>query len=395
MKNNCKATVLLIVFNFVLLFKIFAQVVNYSEQNQNQIILTSILPEGYILPEGVGSFLISKLNQLTTKNGIGNNGDPSQFVIMAKPELIFKEITSSAPAKIILTLEVSFYVGDGFNGILFSSTSLRVKGVGDTDTKAYLSALKLISVSDSRLETLINEGKDKIITYYTNRCPLIIAEARTLASQRKFDEAIAMLMVVPDVSRSCFDSARKESILIFNNKLELECQQHISAAKSLIAQNNWEAAAKELLFFTPEMKCYAEVSNLLDLITDHNCAVALGKANAAWAARNIEEAAMALGNIPTDSDCAVQAKKISAQISSSLAAQEKAKWDLAYEKYNRNQVLREKESIHQQNLENRQMSYKEKQGFELEKSKVQAIKEIGVAYGKNQPRKVTYNVGKW
>ncbi|MFZ4561141.1 MAG: hypothetical protein ACOYOD_13180 [Saprospiraceae bacterium] len=41
------------------------------------------------------------------------------------------------------------------------------------------------------------------------------------------------------------------------------------------------------------------------------------------------------------------------------------------------------------------MTYQEKQGFQLEKSRIQAIREIGVAYGKNQPRRVTYNVKGW
>lgn len=382
---------------FFLLHSLFlpAQSNAPQEEDVNRIILTVFLPDDLNLPDGAASLLVSRLTQLTTRFGMGGTGLFPRFLIVAKPALLQKEVLSTAPPKHVYTVDLSLFVGDGIQGTLFASNSFTLKGVGETEEKAYLAAFKMLNLQDPRLAELLATGKEKIIAHYNAQCSFILTEARTLASQRKFDEALALLMQVPDVSEACFDSARQESIRIFNQKLELECQQHIASAKALIAQDKWDEAAAKLALFTPDIPCFPAVDTLLQAISAHRCALALGQAQAAWASRNVDATAEALANVPADSKCAGQAKKLNAEIAAKLDAKERAAWNLAYEKYNRNQTLRENEAAHQQSLENRQMTYQEKQGFQLEKSRIQAIREIGVAYGKNQPRRVTYNVKGW
>ena len=89
------------------------------------------------------------------------------------------------------------------------------------------------------------------------------------------------------------------------------------------------------------------------------------------------------------------------------------KTNCPYEKYNRNQLMQEEKQYHQFTLdyrnldlkeqrfdhqakmENREMDYKENQGYDLEKERIRASRDVGVAYGKNQPRNVTYNIKGW
>jgi hypothetical protein len=58
----------------------------------------------------------------------------------------------------------------------------------------------------------------------------------------------------------------------------------------------------------------------------HQCAIQLSGAKSAWDTRNTEAAA--------------DAKIMMQNISANLDAAQKKSWDLAYEKYNRNQVLK-------------------------------------------------------
>jgi hypothetical protein len=82
-------------------------------------------------------------------------------------------------------------------------------------------------------------------------------------------------------------------------------------------------------------------------------------------------------------------------ISANLDAAQKKSLDLAYEKYNRNQVLNETRKTPDITMNNREMSFKEKQLYDLKKRQIQAAKEVGIAFAKNQSNNVSYNLRDW
>ncbi len=102
----------------------------------------------------------------------------------------------------------------------------------------------------------------------------------------------------------------------------------------------------------------------------------MGKAKAAWANRNSSEAVSFLGNISTASSCYADAAQLSTEISSQLDETAKKEWDLQYEKY--------KDSQSQLKAENN-----------LESSRIQAARDIGVAEAENQSDTVVYTYWWW
>jgi len=82
-------------------------------------------------------------------------------------------------------------------------------------------------------------------------------------------------------------------------------------------------------------------------------------------------------------------------ISANLDAIEKKKWDLAYEKYNRGQVLNETKVKSDIDLKKREMSFKEKQLYDLKKRQIQSAKEVGLAFAKNKSKNIIYNLRDW
>ncbi len=341
------------------------------------------------------SFLKSKLNRITSNYGMGGSVMSERFIITANVQIISKDITSTAPPMQVYTLEVGFFIGDGIDGKLFASTSKTFKGVGETETKAYRAALKNIKTTDPVFKSFIEEGKYKIIEYYNSQCDFILKEALTMAEAKEYDIAMYKLAEVPKVCKECFEKCQDALVYVFNLKIENECQERIAKSKSFIANDDYESAAIELSMITPDINCYPDVQVILQEIKDHRCAVSLGKAKGAWANRNSIEAAGYLTEIPTDSKCYDEASILSKKISSKLDADEKREWDLAYEKYNRNQNLIENQANHQIELDNRNQDYMENQGFELEMEKVKSATKIAVAYAENQPKNVTYNYKGW
>jgi hypothetical protein len=355
----------------LLFYSLFADAQNnYGKADDAaRIALTTYVPmqaEGFTV--AAKSNLESKLSQIATKAGMGGKSGDRRFIITANVAVITKDITPTAPPLQAFTLEVTLYIGDGIDGKLFSSTSVTLKGVGETETKAYMSALKNLKVDDPSYQKFIEDGKRKIIEYYNANCDFILKEAQTKASNRNFDEALQGLSGIPPVTKDCYDKAMDLAADIYKQKIELECQQSISGARTLMAQNKYDDAAALLGSVTPDLKCYSDAKAVIKEIADHRCSVSLGKAKGAWATLDYTEAANHLADIPSDSKCATEAVTLANEISKRAKEVDKRDWQY-------------KLKVQQDNVD-------------IEKQRIRAARDIGVAYGQNQP-KVVYNIRGW
>jgi hypothetical protein len=370
-------------------------VAQISADDERIVIIPYIPEQVFDLSNTVSTNLYNKLTSAITRNGLSGEGAHNRFVMSALINIQQKDVTATAPPMHVIEFDLTLYVGDGVDGVLFSSTNKRLKGVGRNETAAYVMALNNFEVTSKEVKELIEIGKVRIVQYYRDKCEIIIRESKTKASQDQFDEAIYALLEIPSVVTDCYQKAMDEAVRIHKLKLEKECQTNISYARGEMMQGNWSAAIQTISGYTPDLSCYKDVSKLLDEIAYQRCSVEIGKARAAWSARDHNTAAFHLAKVSSSSSCKSQADGLMKQISNAIDAKAKREWDLAYEKYNRDQVIREENSKLNRELSRREMSYKENQGFEVRKMEIQAARDVGVAYGKNQPRTVTYNIRNW
>ncbi len=372
------------------------------------VVNSYVPPQVKGVPSSAARMLSNKLSQIASKNGMGGSSLNPKFIISPNITVLTKDLTATAPPMTALTLEVTFYIGDGIEGTLFANSSIEVKGVGTNETKAYIAALKQIKPAHPDLIYLMEEGKTKIIEYYNSKCDFIQKEALAMADRKDYEEAISSLLTVPEVCKDCYMACQDLTVKVYKMKMDNECAENIQKAIVAKTNNEWDEAASHLTSILPDVKCYDDAQALLTEIEDHRCSEALGKAKGAWANRDAKLASSYLSEVSTDSKCASEAKQLFRNISGKLDADEKKEWDLAYEKYNRSETQNELNAVskrdlanrsqtqnelnaaNERDLANRNQTYKENQGFELQKAQIKAAKEIGVAYGKNQPKTITY-----
>jgi hypothetical protein len=273
------------------------------------------------MPEAARSSLANKLSQIVVQNGLGGNADNERFIITANINVISKELTATAPPLQAYVLDVTLYIGDGIDGTKFASVSTQLKGIGESDTKAYISALKSLKTTDPKYQSFIETGKTKIIEYYNSKCDFIIKEAQTLASQKKFEEAIYKLTTVPEVCKTCYDKSMDAVAPIFKQQIDRECKMKLTEATNLWAANQTvdagNQAAEILATIEPSAACFAEVK-----------------------------------------------------------------------------VLSTKIATRVKQLDSREWNFKLKEQAQ-ESERIKAYRDIGVAYGKGQPKTVVYNVRGW
>ena len=198
------------------------------------------------IPEEAASLLKSRMQRVIAADGFADNQAPGRFALVAKCDVLEKDIAPTTPPRISQKLELSFVVVDLIENKVYGGCDMTVSGIGTNETKAFSAAFQKVSVQNRQIKTLLSEAKEKILYYYTNSCPQIQTEAKTLASTGQFDKAIFSLMSVPPVCTECYNSCQQLASEIYQQKIDTECSRMLAQAKSKWAASQSGATAIEV-----------------------------------------------------------------------------------------------------------------------------------------------------
>ena len=96
-----------------------------------------------------------------------------------------------------------------------------------------------------RLQKMIEDSKQLIVTYYRTNIDKIIADAYTLVQQEQFDEALYVIAQVPDVCTDCTDKCRKATVDIYQKKIDAQGMHLLQEARAAWASSpNADGATK-------------------------------------------------------------------------------------------------------------------------------------------------------
>lgn len=237
-----------------------------------RIIINTYLPDNSSIPAEAKKALETKLNQITTINGMGGSTANPRFIITAVLNVTTKDIVPGPPQMIAQNIDVTLFVGDAITNTVFSNTVISIKGVGTNENKALTEAIKTISPKNKEITAFLEEGKNKIISYYTTQCDFIIKDAETLAKQQNFDEAIYKLALVPEVCKECYFKTSELVGNLFQQKIDSDCKVKLAKAKLIWSgqqnQNKAEDIIEILSEVHPNANCFTDVSNFTKQISN-------------------------------------------------------------------------------------------------------------------------------
>ena len=262
-------------------------------------------------PQGAKAMVENKLTQLLTRNGIAGLDYMGQFILTVTTTPLDKDVIPGPPAKIAEKMEMNLYIVDAYAKTIFSSTSLTVKGLGETENKCYLNAISHMPLQSPQMTKFIEEGKAKIIEYYDHEGEALLKRAAYLAGQKNYEEALFIVSLIPQQSKH-YDAALAAGLDIY--------QQHI----------------------------------------DNQCNINLAAARVAWAAEQNTRGAYAAGEylaniLPDDGEAMELYKEIKGKVLDD--------WKFEMKKY--------------------------QDGVDIEKLRIDAARQVGVAYGTHQPAQTT------
>ena len=188
---------------------------------------------------------------------------------------------------------------------------------------------------------------------------------------KAYMEAIKLINPNDPGIKSFVADGKSKIIDYYNSR----CPIIMKEANALAAQNKFEEAIS-MLAGVPDAstECYnkamAAAAPLYQKAIDRRCKTSLAEATNLWNANQNLETANAVGEILTSIDpqssCYGEVKALSNKVAKKVQEVDKREWN-----------------------------YKFESEIGLKKDLIKAYRDVGVAYGKGQPKSVTYNVRGW
>lgn len=171
------------------------------------------------------------------------------------------------------------------------------------------------------------------------------------------------------------DEGKKKIIEYYNAK----CDIYLKEAQTLATKGEYEAAIATL-FSIPDVckDCYDKAMNAVGPIykqqIDRQCKKDLMEANNVWSTNQdyygAEQASAFLANIDPNSSCYSEAKMLTDKIAKRIKEIDQREWAF--------QLKQQQDDV------------------DIQKAEIKSARDIGVAYGENQPKTITtYNISSW
>lgn len=209
--------------------------------------------------------LETKLNALLLKNGVVAMDYLGQFFITVRVIPTTKDVLPGPPMQISERMDFIFYIADYYSHIVYSTTSMSAIGVGTTEAKCYLDAIKKLNINSSTLADFISEGKTKILEYYNTQADRIFLQARTLAKRHEYEQALYLVQSIP-AECSRYSDAIAAGNEIFQQYIDYNCDVNLNEARMIWMSGQNAIAADNagvyLAGIYPEAKCYGDAQKL-------------------------------------------------------------------------------------------------------------------------------------
>jgi hypothetical protein len=223
-----------------------------------------------VMPENVDGLDISQLSKLETKicqivtmSGLAASGYNNNFVIYPKFAIYESKIVEGGMQNIaVVTVELSLFIKQVDNNLLFATISKPLKGSGSSIELAITDAIAKVPTTNPEFKAFINTGKAKIIQYYETMCADIISKSDGYVKMQQFEQSLGLLMTVPEEVSSCYEQVQKRAIKAYKAYQTQRCAELIQRAKTSLAGNDYVGALNILSEIDPSAACFNEAQSL-------------------------------------------------------------------------------------------------------------------------------------
>lgn len=215
------------------------------------------------------AMISSRLNSAVSDVGYSGEGSNPRFIIGPAITIISSEVTTGAPSLFSIKYEINFLTADIIDETVFSSYTIQFTGVGQSQTKAFISGFNNVNLRTAEFYTFLRQSEVKIIEYYSMNCDKFLLQADAEMKEREYDAAYTILKNIPIVAGDCYKKAQLKRESVFKSYIRSNCNEILSKMKAELGKFNDESASgfnTDAMFYyaliDKESPCYPETEKI-------------------------------------------------------------------------------------------------------------------------------------
>lgn len=233
-----------------------------KDTTDDNISIAVAMPADCTLDNNTKSILKNKLLRIVSSKGTAGT-EYGGIVIVPDVDEVNSSVIDGGMRKITtVELSVTATVLNMITGTAFNTIQTTVTGEAYSKNDAIRAAIGKIKPSDPEYAAFMKTTKAKIADYYKVNTATIITKANALASQRRYDEALALLATYPE-ALSGYPEVAAAMSSIFQQSLTMYCSEILMSAQAAYARRDFAAAADQLALIDAQSSCAPEAKTLL------------------------------------------------------------------------------------------------------------------------------------
>lgn len=237
-----------------------------NADNCNLHLMVAPMTQGEDVPDDVNEMLMSRLEVAITALGdIVASPDIDRFFVSGKISHLYKDVVPGPPMQHAMHSTLTLYIGDVINQKVYATTTLELRGVGTSETRAFVNAFRQLNAQNEKLTKFIKQGSQKVIDYYNKEYPNLIKQASQASSLHNYEQALSLLVLVPECCEG-YDKTSKLTLSIYDKYINYVGRKLLAEAKGAWATSpdayGAEKAYVLLNQIDPDAACYKDAEAL-------------------------------------------------------------------------------------------------------------------------------------
>ena len=205
------------------------------------------------ITDNVARTLENKVNQIISRNCAGAS-IASSAVFAIRPEVIItsQDVVSTGMRGVYVSRgEVTLYAVGLLDGNTYASIIIPIEGSAPNNAQAAINQMiQRINVSDVRIVRFIQTAQQKIEDFFVENTPVLMQKAEVLAKKGQYEEAVAVLSLIPE-SVSSYETVAKRISEYYTAAIDIEAEKQMNEVDVLLVKGEIEAALDILAKIDP------------------------------------------------------------------------------------------------------------------------------------------------